>query len=108
MYGTYLRNHPTERTRALTYSDPPPEVHWRLRERRALGPSCSGATMQTIGDTLPAEDIIHIVPDRRDPVYHWLYVRGGYLLKFNIDTGAVLQAKSLPAAATIADLAAKK
>jgi hypothetical protein len=64
--------------------------------------------MRTIGDTLPAEDIIHVVPDRRDPAYHWLYIRGGYLVKFNIDTGSIVQSKSLPPAAAISEMAAKK
>lgn len=54
-------------------------------------------SLRTIGTTLPAEDIIHAVPDGLDPsTYHWLYVKGGYLIKINIKSGELVASVKLP------------
>jgi hypothetical protein len=59
--------------------------------------------MNTMGDTLPAEDIVHVVPDGSEPAtYHWLYVKGGILVKLNVKNGQVIEARKLPSTAAIA------
>jgi hypothetical protein len=63
-------------------------------------------TMRTLGDTLPAEDIVHVVPDGHEPaVYHWLYVKGGYVVKFNVTTGAIASSVKLPTTKAITEKA---
>jgi hypothetical protein len=62
--------------------------------------------MKTMGDTLPAEDIVHVVPDGSEPAtYHWLYVKGGFLVKLSVKTGKVIEARMLPSPKAIADKA---
>lgn len=59
-----------------------------------------------MGDTLPAEDIVHVVPDGSEPAtYHWLYVKGGILVKLSIKTGQVIEARRLPSLKAIIDKA---
>jgi hypothetical protein len=62
--------------------------------------------MRTPGDTLPAEDIVHVVPDGSEPAtYHWLYVKGGILVKLSVKTGQVIEARKLPSLKAISDKA---
>jgi hypothetical protein len=55
------------------------------------------ASLPTQGETLSTEEIIHVVPDGHEPaLYHWLYVKGGYVVKFNLIAGAVVASVKLP------------
>ena len=63
-------------------------------------------SMPTLDDTLLAEDIIHVVPDGHEPaVYHWLYVKAGYVVKFNVTTGAIVSSVKLPTTKAITERA---
>lgn len=62
------------------------------------------ASLQTQGETLSTEEIIHVVPDGREPaIYHWLYVKGGYVVKFNLTAGTVVASVKLPDVKAITD-----
>ncbi len=59
-----------------------------------------------MGDTLPAEDIVHVVPDGSEPAtYHWLYVKGGILVKLNVKNGEIIAALKLPSLKAIGEKA---
>jgi hypothetical protein len=55
------------------------------------------ANLRTLGKTLSTEEIIHVIPDGHEPAtYHWLYVKGGYVIKFNLTSGAIVAGVKLP------------
>ena len=64
------------------------------------------ANPRNLGSTLSADEIVHVVPDGHEPaVYHWLYVKGGYVVKFNVQTGTIASSVKLPPMTAIAESA---
>ena len=64
------------------------------------------ASPPTLGNTLSTEEIVHVIADGHEPsVYHWLYVKGGYVVKFNVQTGTIASCVKLPPMSAIAESA---